>query len=88
MNFAYKEALKNKSDTVLSFFFNARGDDLERSVVGMHRTLLFQLLTAIPALLEVFDNSAHEEKLEGLLEGLKEQKRNIHWDVEVLRSLL
>ncbi|KAF5574279.1 Pfs NACHT ankyrin domain-containing protein [Fusarium pseudoanthophilum] len=88
MNFAYKEALKNKSDTVLSFFFNARGDDLERSVVGMHRTLLFQLLTAMPALLEVFDDSTHEDKLEVLLENLKEQKRVIRWDVEVLQSLL
>ncbi|KAF5678647.1 nacht ankyrin domain-containing protein [Fusarium circinatum] len=88
MNFAYKEALKNKSDTVLSFFFNARGDDLERSVVGMHRTLLFQLLDAIPALLEVFDDSTHEDKLEVLLEDLKEQKRDIHWDIEVLQSLL
>ncbi|KAF4945998.1 hypothetical protein FGADI_11501 [Fusarium gaditjirri] len=88
MNFAYEEALKDKSNTVLSFFFNARGDDLERSVVGMHRTLLFQLLTAIPALLEVFDNSTHEDKLQVLLEELKEQKRDIHWDVEVLRSLL
>jgi hypothetical protein len=88
MKFAYKEALEEGSDTVLSFFFNARGDDLKRSVVGMHRALLFQLLTAIPALLKAFDNSTHENKLEVVLEDVKEQKGNINWDLEVLRSLL
>ena len=35
---------------IVSFFFNARGETLEKSTVGMYRSLLFQLLTAIPDL--------------------------------------
>lgn len=33
-----------KGAKVISFFFNARGDELERSTVGMYRSLLLQLL--------------------------------------------
>lgn len=34
--------------TVLSFFFNARGDHLEKSTAGMYRSLLHQLFTKLP----------------------------------------
>lgn len=38
-------------DTIISFFFNARGGDrLETSLEGMYRSLLHQLLTALPSL--------------------------------------
>jgi ankyrin repeat protein len=38
-------------DTIISFFFNARGGDrLETSLEGMYRSLLHQLLTAFPLL--------------------------------------
>lgn len=37
-------------DTVVSFFFNARGHKIERSVEGLFRHLLFQLLVKIPRL--------------------------------------
>ncbi|KAJ9602886.1 hypothetical protein H2200_012666 [Cladophialophora chaetospira] len=40
---------------VLTFFFNARGDDLERSTMGLYRALLFQLLRRVPSLQSVFD---------------------------------
>lgn len=39
---------------VLGFFFNARGDALERSVFGMYRSLLHQLLESRPRLRRVF----------------------------------
>ena len=34
--------------TLLSFFFNARGTHLERSTIGLYRSLLVQLLEAFP----------------------------------------
>lgn len=37
-------------DIIVSFFFNARGDQLEQSVEGMYRHLLWQLLKTIPRL--------------------------------------
>ena len=49
MKFAYANAKKAMGDTiVISFFFNARGEDLEKSVLGMYRSLLFQLLKQLP----------------------------------------
>ncbi|KAF4966892.1 hypothetical protein FSARC_5505 [Fusarium sarcochroum] len=88
MNFAYGQASEDKSHTVISFFFNARGSDLEQSVIGMHRALLFQLLNAIPNLLKVFDSSKHEKELNILWKDLKQQKTHAPWSVEILRSLL
>lgn len=37
-----------KDTTVVSFFFNARGEDLEKSTVGMYRSLIHQIMMAIP----------------------------------------
>ncbi|KAF5024639.1 hypothetical protein F66182_3261 [Fusarium sp. NRRL 66182] len=88
MNFAHKQESVDKSHTVISFFFNARGDDLERSVIGMYRALLFQLLHAIPSLLKVFDSLEHEDKLAKLWDDVKKQKGDAQWDLEVLQSLL
>lgn len=39
---------------VLSFFFNARGDHLEKSTIGAYRSLLHELLKKIPSLKKVF----------------------------------
>src|ERR1700722_20309277 len=41
--------------TVISFFFNARGEELEKSTLGMYRSLLLQLLDKLPYLQSVFD---------------------------------
>ena len=48
---SYRSRPQNK----LFFFFNARGAELERSVVGMYRSLLLQLLGSRPALQIAFD---------------------------------
>jgi ankyrin repeat protein len=40
-------------DHVVSFFFNARGELLERSLEGLYRGLLHQLLTLVPRLQDV-----------------------------------
>lgn len=58
MKFALGQAKKSKyeDDVILSFFFNARGDDLERTTLGMYRGLLIQLLEAAPDLRSVLDS--------------------------------
>ncbi|KAK7211965.1 hypothetical protein V2G26_019143 [Clonostachys chloroleuca] len=43
--------------TTLDFFFNARGDDLEKSTTGLYRSILFQLLTKFPSLQDILDCS-------------------------------
>ncbi len=56
VKFAVGDARKAITETiVISFFFNARGEDLEKSTLGMYRSLLFQILTAIPDLQIVLD---------------------------------
>ncbi|PNP80121.1 hypothetical protein FNYG_06540 [Fusarium nygamai] len=40
----------------ISFFFNARGDLLEKSVSGMYRSLLLQLLEGFPDLQKILDD--------------------------------
>lgn len=53
MKFALSEARKSTNkETIISFFFNARGADLERTTVGMYRSLLFQLFELLPELLQ------------------------------------
>ncbi|KAH8722866.1 ankyrin repeat-containing domain protein [Phaeosphaeriaceae sp. PMI808] len=57
MKFALGNARKTmKGCTVLSFFFNARGEDIEKSTIGTYRSLLLQLLERLPALLNVFNS--------------------------------
>lgn len=48
---------KHDGDQVIaSFFFNARGESLEKSVSGMYRSLLLQLLEGYPDLQRVLDD--------------------------------
>ncbi|KAH6687258.1 hypothetical protein F5X68DRAFT_152764 [Plectosphaerella plurivora] len=59
MKFAYlktKNGSKSPGKTIVSFFFNARGSFLERSIAGMYRSLLLQLLNAYPDLQAVLDD--------------------------------
>ncbi|KAL2145375.1 hypothetical protein VTI28DRAFT_7444 [Corynascus sepedonium] len=61
-----EQELKNttvkKKDIVLSFFFHGRGEQLQRSPLGMYRALLHQLLKQEPAslshLVEAFQHQA------------------------------
>ncbi|CAN9387812.1 unnamed protein product [Alternaria alternata] len=51
MKFAFGQANKSrKSNIVIAFFFNARGETLEKTIIGMYRSLLLQLLEKIPTL--------------------------------------
>ncbi|KAH8632718.1 hypothetical protein IG631_11352 [Alternaria alternata] len=51
MKFAFSQASKSKQgNVVIAFFFNARGEVLEKTIIGMYRSLLLQLLEKIPTL--------------------------------------
>ncbi|KAK9847924.1 hypothetical protein MYU51_017389 [Penicillium brevicompactum] len=60
MKFAYssmKGKGRRKHAITASFFFNARGGGLEKSISGMYRSLLLQLLEGYPDLQVVLDDS-------------------------------
>ncbi|KAJ8108286.1 hypothetical protein ONZ43_g6473 [Nemania bipapillata] len=80
MKFAFDQARKTMMDKViLSFFFNARGGELERSTAGMYRSLLLQLMKHIPELETIFDSL----RVTALL-----KRAQIHWSIELLQDLL
>ncbi|KAK6860609.1 hypothetical protein PG995_004245 [Apiospora arundinis] len=56
MKFLYSEVRKkHPGATAVSFFFNARGDYLEKSITGMYRSLLKQILTQNEDLRSILD---------------------------------
>ncbi|KAL2207105.1 hypothetical protein CC79DRAFT_1341864 [Sarocladium strictum] len=60
MKFIYldmKRKRKERNVVVASFFFNARGEYLEKSVIGMYRSLLLQLLRTFRDLQAVLDDT-------------------------------
>jgi ankyrin repeat protein len=57
MKFALGQARESTDrNIVIAFFFNARGETLEKTVVGMYRSLLLQLLEKVPTLSCPFDS--------------------------------
>ncbi|KAL5355000.1 hypothetical protein BJX96DRAFT_161480 [Aspergillus floccosus] len=59
MKFAYgrmRTKARSKNAVTASFFFNARGEHLEKSIAGMYRSLLLQLLEGYPDLQTVLDD--------------------------------
>ncbi|KAL5591167.1 hypothetical protein FOBRF1_014724 [Fusarium oxysporum] len=59
MKFIYTKMKKTDITTgalTVSFFFNARGGLLEKSVLGMYRSLLLQLLEGFPDLQRILDD--------------------------------
>jgi ankyrin repeat protein len=57
MKFALADTRRTKLDTVvIAFFFNARGDSMEKSTLGMYRALLLQLLERLPTLQSSFES--------------------------------
>ncbi|RYP68603.1 hypothetical protein DL771_006575 [Monosporascus sp. 5C6A] len=80
MKFAYLRAKRKttQNGVTASFFFNARGDELERSTAGMYRSLLLQLLERLPDLQEVLDTP-------DLV--LRYQRRSFAWETQMLCNL-
>jgi ankyrin repeat protein len=64
---------------IVSFFFNARGSVLEKSTLGMYRSLLHQLLTAIPPLQDDFVQMFSQKRKHGDL---------YKWNIEELQEFL
>lgn len=64
---------ESRHELVLSFFFNARGSDLEKSTLCLYRSLLFGLLSSDPNILVVFDHCSRAQCL-SILSGEWEQK--------------
>ncbi|CAH0028824.1 unnamed protein product [Clonostachys rhizophaga] len=58
MKFLSSQEKKNAeiNTCVISFFFNARGEELEKSTTGMYRSILFQLLERFPDLQSILDD--------------------------------
>ncbi|KAH6844621.1 hypothetical protein B0I37DRAFT_327314, partial [Chaetomium sp. MPI-CAGE-AT-0009] len=83
MKFAFANALdkakkKMHNEVAISFFFNARGDELEKSTVGLYRSLLLQLLERLPERQGVFSSL-----------GLRTLNGGCHqWGIEELKALL
>ncbi|GLA16639.1 hypothetical protein AnigIFM62618_003234 [Aspergillus niger] len=66
MKFAFQQAnaTVTAETDVISFFFDARGEDLEKSTLGMYRSLVAQLLEKVPELrmlLDELDNGSGGE---------------------------
>ncbi|CEF78682.1 unnamed protein product [Fusarium graminearum] len=81
MKFAVsKLSMENPKDIHIFFFFNARGDALEQSTVGMYQSLLHQLFSQIPRLKYVFDDFAQFD--------LPETDIYESWALQTLESLL
>lgn len=56
MKFALCEARNRREQpSIIHFFFHARGHSLEKSTIGMYRSLLWQLFNEIPPLQKVYD---------------------------------
>ncbi|KAL5378399.1 hypothetical protein DPSP01_009158 [Paraphaeosphaeria sporulosa] len=80
MKFAFLNARKKmKKHIILSFFFNARGEDMEKSTIGAYRSLLLQLLERLPVLQSTFD-------LLGI--SASSFSTDHQWSVELLKMLL
>ncbi|CAG1970801.1 unnamed protein product [Fusarium graminearum] len=81
MKFAVsKLSMENPKDIHIFFFFNARGDALEQSTVGMYQSLLHQLFSQIPRLKCVFDDFTQFD--------LPETDIYESWALQTLESLL
>lgn len=79
MKFVYTHARKtwglSPDAAVVAFFFNARGVELEKSTVGLYRSLLFQIMTTFPDL-----NYLLELQSEG-------QGEIVNWALPVLQNV-
>jgi hypothetical protein len=66
MKYVFEDARRTHGGdaTIISFFFNARGETLERSTIGMCRSLLWQILTAVPETRRALDNVPGTDKID------------------------
>lgn len=78
MKFALAHTRETIEDgVVISFFFNARGAHMEKSTIGMYRSLLLRLLEQLPALQQLLDRCDLAPNTTG----------NYEWTIESLENL-
>ncbi|OCK74802.1 hypothetical protein K432DRAFT_397795, partial [Lepidopterella palustris CBS 459.81] len=53
---AHARTSSTDNNIIISLFFNARGEQLEKSALGMYRSLLFQLLEKVPNLQKLLNS--------------------------------
>lgn len=66
---------------VVVFFFNARGNVLESSILGAYRSILWQILKAYPGVTQILDMVAWD--IDTTAEEIK-----VPWDVNALQALI
>ncbi|KAK4180059.1 ankyrin repeat-containing domain protein [Triangularia setosa] len=57
---SFQRAKRNSGTTVIYFFFNARGAELEKTTTGMYRSLLLQLLETLQKKMPHFQKAVFE----------------------------
>jgi ankyrin repeat protein len=72
----HTQSLDQRDTTILSFFFNARGCELEKTTEGMYRSLLHQVYTAFP------------DRLPGVLPNHSTDPSKHTWQLPILRTML
>ena len=79
---------EDRADIVtLCFFFNARGDQMERSTQGVYRALLVQLLEAVPTLRDIFHEQKYFNQLGRIQRKFQDDPGSAVWPLELLQSL-
>ncbi|KAK5304595.1 hypothetical protein LTR99_003658 [Exophiala xenobiotica] len=80
MKYAFTQTRKTMTDANhISFFFNARGEQLEKTTLGMYRSLLLQLLEALPSLHIVLNKT--------LAPQLNTAGEEISWNLEEIKAV-
>lgn len=79
MKFAFSQAKQIATNPIaIRFFFNARGEPLERSTLGCYRSILFQLLQTAPELQPI---------LASLVEAPEESVPELQWNINILKEI-
>ncbi|KAL0939532.1 uncharacterized protein CTRU02_206142 [Colletotrichum truncatum] len=66
----------NVNAAVISFFFNARGDEFEKTTIGMYRSLLYQLVWKLPDMTDA---------IEDLVAKSTARDNNYIWTLDILK---
>lgn len=84
MKFILTRILKQINPIVVSFFFNARGVELEKSFEGMYRSLLYQLLEKIPGV----ELNEHRYLVHLLRANPKPLNGSTKWNIGALQDII
>ncbi|KAH8898200.1 hypothetical protein GQ53DRAFT_802609 [Thozetella sp. PMI_491] len=85
-NFLHTKLLRSHAQyTTLTFFFHARGTDLQKSTTGMYRSLLWQLLRDHPDLCDIFNDPRFESILN--TDGSKRDTSAPQWTLQLLKNI-